>query len=123
MPYASTHISLILCFRPVSSTLPIKVPVVEAGERGGLEQGLMTGRFLAAAASSQHQQPSCLADLRQQEVECLMKLFALACRYQNPLMILVTVASIHTLTTLTSEIWNSNYFHLAKCKDTKRPRT
>jgi hypothetical protein len=71
-------------FRPVASTLPIQVPVVESGERSGLEQRLLSGRLLLSSTTpsptSTELLEDRLAEQRQQEAECLMKLFALACR-------------------------------------------
>ena len=69
-----------ICLRPVSSTLPIQVPLAESGERGGLEQRLLTGRLLLSSSTTGLEDK--VSEVRQQEVECLMKLFALACRYQ-----------------------------------------
>jgi hypothetical protein len=69
--------------RPVASTLPIQVPVVESGERSGLEQRLLSSRLLLTSSTALLDDEDRLAEQRQQEAECLMKLFALACRYSQ----------------------------------------
>ena len=77
-----------MCSRPVSSTLPIQVPLVESGERSGLEQRLLTGRLLLSSSTTTGLEDK-VSEVRQQEVECLMKLFALACRYQHRFYVFV----------------------------------
>jgi hypothetical protein len=69
--------------RPVPSNLPLHVPVVGSGEKSELEQRLLSGRLLLTSPPSAPELEERVARLRQQEAECLMKLFALACRYSK----------------------------------------
>jgi chromosome transmission fidelity protein 4 len=71
--------------RPLPTALPLAPPLAgAASERGGLEgQAAILGlqaRLVGQARDKTEETEDCLASVRNQEVACVMKLFALACR-------------------------------------------
>jgi len=70
--------------RPLPSAIPLEVPLTATGsEKGGLEQTALNlalqAKFVAASIQTEETE-EVLETTRQSEVECIMKLFALACR-------------------------------------------
>jgi len=63
--------------KPSPSSLSLEVPFLITGERGGLEQRLICSTLLSPVVKSD---PELDASNRSEESECLMKIFALACR-------------------------------------------
>ena len=64
--------------KPTPSILSMQVPLCITGERGGLEQRLLYSTMLAPVIKDEEQE----AKNRRTEMECLMKIFALACRFR-----------------------------------------
>ena len=62
---------------PSPASLPINAPFCATGERADLEQKLLSSALLRPLAKTD---PELEADTSRKESECLMKLFALACR-------------------------------------------
>jgi len=63
--------------KPSPSSIPIELPFCITGERGGYEQRLMQSLLLAPVLSND---PEAEASAKTTELQCYMKLFALACR-------------------------------------------
>jgi len=71
--------------RPLPSALPLEVPLASTStEKGGMEQTSLNlalqAKFVSAAPQQTEETEEVLETVRQSEVECIMKLFALACR-------------------------------------------
>jgi len=63
--------------KPSPSAIPIELPFCITGERGGFEQRLMQSVLLAPVLQND---PEAEASAKTTELQCYMKLFALACR-------------------------------------------
>jgi len=71
--------------RPLPISLPLEVPHASSStEKGGLEQTAVNlelqTKFVSAAPIQTQEMEEALETVKQSEVECIMKLFALACR-------------------------------------------
>jgi len=71
--------------RPLPIALPLEVPLTSTStEKGGLEQTCLNlalqARFISAHPNQGEETEEIMDTVRQSEVECLMKLFALACK-------------------------------------------
>lgn len=90
--------------RPLPSALPLEVPLTSTGsEKGGLEQTALNlalqAKFVAASVQTEETE-EVLETTRQSEVECIMKLFALACRSDHEsraLEVAMLMPSVETL--------------------------
>ena len=91
--------------RPIPIALPLEPPLVNTEtEKGGLERAALGSslqvRFLAAAPQQSQETEDALSAVKQQEVECVMKLFALACRADQESRALEVAALLPSLETL-----------------------
>jgi len=71
--------------RPLPMALPLEVPLTSTStEKGGLEQTCLNltlqSRFISANPNPAEETEEIMDTVKQSEVECIMKLFALACR-------------------------------------------
>jgi len=71
--------------RPLPTAIPLEVPLTATTtEKGGLEQTALNlslqARFIQASANQGEESEEIMETVKQSEVECIMKLFALACR-------------------------------------------
>jgi len=71
--------------RPLPIALPLEVPLTSTStEKGGLEQTYLNlalqARFMSANPNQSEETEEIMDTVKQSEVECIMKLFALACK-------------------------------------------